>query len=77
MRRPTDGCSSSDPGVGKLQEGVRMVVTEPKLLQEEDQTRSVVRSFALHPCSYNTAKNLCRIQLSDLAILRFLNIIIF
>lgn len=52
-----------------------MVVREPTWLLEEDEAHSVVRSFALLPCGYNTAKNGCRIQLSDLANLRFLNIV--
>lgn len=52
-----------------------MVVTEPPRLLEEDEGHSVVRSFALLPCGYNTAKTGCRIQLSDLANLRFLNMV--
>lgn len=54
---------------------MKVVVTEPTRLPEEDEGHSVVCSFALLPCGYNTAKNGCRIQLSDLANLRFLNIV--
>lgn len=35
--------------VGELQEGERAAVTEPKLLQEEDEAHSVVRSLLCTP----------------------------